>query len=156
VRKALSFLLGDDPRRLFGVKLFKPYCIDYLKESVGSYFSSLGVSLYNQEILKFFNLVKARGYKVVIATATLDFIGDFFSEALGVTVLSSEYSDGAYVSDIRKKKISIIKDRFPGYSLNMFVSDNLEDINDEFSIYVVVVYGKMYCRADSDGLLIQL
>lgn len=144
MRKALSYLIGDDVRRHLSARLFTPYPRDRLAEFASKMIQANFEAWCNPTVMALVDRARARGCVIVTASATLDFIAEPVADLLRADSLSSIYERGAIAHDLTGKKLSAINERFPGRRIGLFVSDNIEDICDQPDHFVLVVGVRLF------------
>lgn len=151
--RILTRILRKDIRRVVSVLFFSFYKKAELEKAASDIFEKHSESLFNEKILRLFKHFQNRDeYRVVILTATPDFIAKAFEGLLDVEVLASRYSNGRLTFDMTGKKLEEICKNFREKQY-LFVSDNEEDINSMFEHYILVKHNDMYIRRDTEDMI---
>ncbi|WP_025209017.1 haloacid dehalogenase-like hydrolase [Hippea sp. KM1] len=133
-----------DIKRDFSVYMFSFFSSKILDDGLEKIFKNLD----DYKIDKTFNLLnkmKSKGYKVIVLSATVDFIAKYIANKYDIEIYSSIIKNGKYYFDMTGQKVNYVDEHFSKYEKYLFVSDNKEDINKEFKNYIYV-YKDMYFK----------
>lgn len=153
IRKALSYASGDDFRRRLSAFLFKPFSKNDLKAYANVMFTENLPAWFNQDVVKILEVARTKNMVVLAASATLDFIAEALAEQMKIGVVSSVYENGRIEFDATGKKIELIQSKYPGMRINVFVSDNGEDVSEIPEYFVLVASGHFFVRAQKHHVI---
>jgi hypothetical protein len=149
--KFIFFIKKDDARRIVSTFLFGFFSNADLYNYAKDIFIHWE-QMTNPKIYSFFKICKRKkGYEIIIATATLDFIASVFSELTGIRTVSSTYSKGKIINDLRGRKIETLTKIFPG-ELSMVISDDFSDLTDHFKKKLFVQKNKIYIETTLESI----
>jgi phosphoserine phosphatase len=149
--KIISYIKKEDARRVISTFLFGFYSNDELYDHAKKIFNQW-VQMTNPHIYALYEMVKSnKGYEVIIATATLDFIARVFAEQTGKETISSTYSKGKIINDLRGRKIQKLSQLFQG-EFSLVVSDDFADLTEPFSQKLFVRENKIYIETDLESI----
>ena len=151
IYKISALIFKTDIRRILSFLFLKKYKKWELKEYAKEIFSDH--SIVNNDIHCLLNNLRSKGYVLILATATPDFIAEVFQEIFSFNdFISTVRSDGKVILDVKGKKPEFLKNKFPDTNFSLFISDNEEDINDLFDTYVYVKQGNLFKKTSINEL----
>lgn len=144
LRKALNYLHKDDIRRRVSAYFLKTFSEQILDKAASEMIAENYSLWRNEEVEKLLVAMRRAGFRVVLASATLDFLAKAVAEKLEVEFVASAYSNGRITDDLTGKKVERIRATFNNPEISLFVSDNREDITDFAEVFVVVVGKRLF------------
>ncbi len=148
LNKAVSFLFKIDLKRSASFWLLKKYDKQALKTYARKIFCDL--SIVNDDVYCLLNNVRKKGYILILATATPDFIAEVFQKMfLFEDVICTVVNNGKIETDAMGNKVKFIQNKYKNHVYSLFVSDNEEDLNEIFDVYIYVKYGKLFKKTSS-------
>ena len=153
--KTFSFIFKIDIRRTLSFLFLRKYKRGKLKEHGKEIFSDL--SIVNNDVNSLLSNCRRKGYVLILATATPDFIAEVFQEMFSFNdFISTVWSDGKVILDVKGRKPELLKNKFPDANLSIFISDNEEDINDLFDTFVYVRHGNLFKKTSIGELKLSI